>query len=115
MHEALRALCGFMFGELGFERIEADVDPRNLASIKVLQRLGFEEEGYLRERWRVRGEVQDSMIFGLLKRDGRGSDSAYHLVVSPERRGRIGFKPGWWKPLIAAVGRSRRSHTAIKI
>ena len=65
--EAMRLVLGFAFGELGLERIEADVDPRNLASCRLLERLGFQREGLLRARWRVAGEVTDSVMFGLLR------------------------------------------------
>jgi RimJ/RimL family protein N-acetyltransferase len=69
MHEALRALLGFGFSQLGLNRVEADIDPRNLASAKSLERLGFRKEGLLRERWIVAGEVSDSGLYGLLARD----------------------------------------------
>lgn len=69
MHEALRALLGFAFDELHLHRIEADVDPRNGASIRTLERLGFQREGYLRERWQVGGEIQDALFYGLLRPD----------------------------------------------
>jgi RimJ/RimL family protein N-acetyltransferase len=65
--EALGALLRFAFGTLGLHRIEADVDPRNAASIRCLERLGFRREGYLRERYHVNGEIQDSVLFGLLR------------------------------------------------
>ena len=69
MHEALTALLDYGFAELALNRVEADVDPRNLASAKALERLGFQNEGLLRERWVVDGEVSDSGIYGLLRRD----------------------------------------------
>jgi len=69
MTEALGALLAFAFGELGLRRLEADVDPRNARSIKSLEKIGFQREGYLRERWCVDGEVQDSIVYGLLKRE----------------------------------------------
>lgn len=69
--EAVRMALGFAFGRLGLERIEADVDPRNLASCRLLERLGFRREGLLRNRWRVGGEFADSVIFGLLRDDYR--------------------------------------------
>ena len=67
--EALSALLRFGFEALDLNRVEADVDPRNLRSLRVLERLGFKNEGVLRERWIVGGEVSDSAIYGLLKRD----------------------------------------------
>ncbi len=67
MSEALRALLTFAFEEHGLRRIEADVDPRNTASLQSVERLGFQREGYLRERWQVNGEIQDTVFFGLLR------------------------------------------------
>ena len=69
MQEALQALLAFAFGMLDLHRIEADVDPRNAASIRTLERLGFQREGYLRERWQVNGEMQDALFYGLLRPD----------------------------------------------
>ena len=71
MHEALTALLEYGFGELGLNRVEADIDPRNDPSAKTLLRLGFSREGYLRERWIVGGEVSDTVLFGLLQREWR--------------------------------------------
>ena len=69
MVEALALLVSFAFDDLGLRRLEADVDPRNAPSIRTLERLGFQREGFLRERWEVGGEVQDSALFGLLRGD----------------------------------------------
>ena len=80
MLEALQAACGFIFNELDLRRIEADVDPRNFSSIRLLERLGFQKEGYLRERWLVPGETQDSLFYGLLKREWRDSGLPYQVV-----------------------------------
>lgn len=66
MHEALLALVDHAFGALQLHRLEADIDPRNLASARSLERLGFKREGLLRERWIVDGEVSDSALYGLL-------------------------------------------------
>ena len=67
--EALPALIDHGFEALGLNRIEADIDPRNAASARVLVRLGFVEEGRLRERWIVRGEPSESALYGLLRSD----------------------------------------------
>jgi RimJ/RimL family protein N-acetyltransferase len=69
MHEALAALLTHAFGGLDLRRIEADIDPRNVASARSLDRLGFRKEGHLRERWMVAGEVSDSDLYGLLRID----------------------------------------------
>jgi RimJ/RimL family protein N-acetyltransferase len=69
MNEALDALLSFAFHELDLNRLEADIDPRNVASANCLLRFGFTKEGLLRERWIVGGEVCDSALYGLLRRD----------------------------------------------
>ncbi|KVE35348.1 MULTISPECIES: GNAT family N-acetyltransferase [Burkholderia] len=71
MTEAAAALIGHAFGTLRLRRLEADIDPRNVASAKLLERLGFVREGLLRERWIVGDEVSDSALYGLLERDCR--------------------------------------------
>jgi RimJ/RimL family protein N-acetyltransferase len=69
MKEFLNVFIPFGFEVLGLHRIEADVDPRNEASITLLEQLGFTKEGYLRERYHLHGEIQDSVIYGLLKHE----------------------------------------------
>lgn len=71
--EAMTALVDFAFHTLGLRRLEADADPRNKGSLRVLERLGFAREGLLRERWMIGGEAQDTAIHGLLARTWRGS------------------------------------------
>jgi RimJ/RimL family protein N-acetyltransferase len=67
--EAVTGVVDHAFGELGLNRLEADIDPRNEASARLLERLGFRREGLLRERWIVAGEVSDSALYGLLRSD----------------------------------------------
>lgn len=67
MSEALDLLLRFAFGPLDLHRLEADTDPRNDRSLRLLERLGFRREGYLRQRFHVAGEVQDSVLLGLLR------------------------------------------------
>jgi len=76
MQETLKAVLTYAFEELNFHRIEADVDPRNAASVRTLERLGFQREGYLRERWQVNGEIQDAFFYGLLKPDWHKANSS---------------------------------------
>ena len=73
MREAIDALLAHAFDEMALRRIEAHVDPRNIASHRLLIALGFVHEGTLRERNVVKGEVVDSNIYGLLARDRRRS------------------------------------------
>jgi len=66
--EALETLLGHAFSALDMNRIEADIDPRNDASARLLERLGFRREGYMPERWFVHGEYADTAFYGLLRR-----------------------------------------------
>ena len=69
MHNALQALLRYAFQTLELNRLEADIDPRNMASANTLERLGFQKEGYLRERWIVNDEISDTCLYGLLRRE----------------------------------------------
>lgn len=69
MTEAVHALLEFSFRTLNLHRIEADVDPRNTSSIRLLERFGFQREGYVRERWFVGEEINDGILYGLLHRE----------------------------------------------
>ncbi len=73
--EALEALLGHAFHVLDLNRIEADIDPRNEASARLLEKLGFRREGTMPERWIVHGEKADTAFYGLLRRywDERGT------------------------------------------
>ena len=74
--EALHLALEHAFAALDLHRIEADVDPHNTASLRLLERIGFVREGLLRERWHVGGERQDSAIYGLLARDYAAASTA---------------------------------------
>jgi RimJ/RimL family protein N-acetyltransferase len=66
--EALRVAIRHGFDALDLNRIEADIDPRNIGSARVLEKLGFRKEGFMPERWFVFGEFADTVNYGLLKR-----------------------------------------------
>lgn len=50
-------------------RVQSEADTRNAASARVLEKLGFLREGTLRENCIVDGEVSDSWVYGLLRRE----------------------------------------------
>jgi ribosomal-protein-alanine N-acetyltransferase len=73
MTEAVGALVEYGFNKAGLRRIEADIDPRNLPSLQLVERLGFKREGHLRERWVTgAGEVADTLLYGLIQSDRQG-------------------------------------------
>lgn len=67
--EAARASLRWAFDALDLNRVQAETDMRNFASARVLEKLGFVREGTLREDCVVNGEVSDSWVFGLLRRE----------------------------------------------
>ena len=71
--EAARVLLRWAFGTLDLNRVQAETDTRNVASARVLEKLGFVREGTLREDCVVNGEVSDSWVYGLIRRDWRPS------------------------------------------
>lgn len=66
MKEAMLAFIDYLHTHLAIRRLEADIHPNNKASAALLNTLGFEQEGYLKQRWVVGGEISDSEIYGLL-------------------------------------------------
>jgi len=67
--EAVTAFVEFSLATLNVRRLEATVDARNVASNKLLERLGFVLEGVLRERWLAAGELQNINLHALLRRE----------------------------------------------
>ena len=84
--EAIRVVLAYAFDVLGFRRIEADVDPRNDASLRVLEGVGFIREGFLRERYNVDGEIQDSVYLGLLRSDWTGARGGAQATMQGDTR-----------------------------
>jgi len=74
--EALRLALGLAFDVLHLRRVEADVDPRNTPSCRLLEHLGFRREGLLRARWLVAGEVCDTALYGLLAEEFMREDAS---------------------------------------
>ena len=67
--EAAHSVLQWAFDTLALNRVQAETDTRNTASARVLEKLGFVREGMLREDCVVNGEISDSWLYGLLRRD----------------------------------------------
>lgn len=68
MTEVLETIIPYAFNVLDLNRIQAKVMPDNISSVKLLSKLGFEQEGLLRDY--VFGEIMtDTLIFSMLKKD----------------------------------------------
>ena len=66
MTRAVKALVDHAFGELELHRVEIQAAADNLRSRAIPERLGFQEEGTLREAERVGGRYHDLVVYGLL-------------------------------------------------
>lgn len=65
--EALRPVLERAFAVHRLPEVTADVDPRNTASLRLLERLGFRETGRASHTWNIGGEWCDSVYLRLLK------------------------------------------------
>ncbi|MGO1737515.1 MAG: GNAT family N-acetyltransferase [Actinomycetaceae bacterium] len=74
---AVALLVDHLFDEIGIHRVEIDVRPENGASLRVVAKLGFVEEGRRRGLMFVDGDWRDHRSFALLRGDlGRGPGAA---------------------------------------
>jgi ribosomal-protein-alanine N-acetyltransferase len=69
MTEAVRAAVPHCFDALKLHRIEAAAQSSNAASVRVLERMGFVQEGLARRYLKINGEWQDHLLFALLAED----------------------------------------------
>jgi RimJ/RimL family protein N-acetyltransferase len=67
--EALEALLGYLFTKVGVHRVFGSVDPRNLASMRLLRRAGMRQEAHCVESYWSKGAWTDDVIFALLERE----------------------------------------------
>jgi len=72
MSEALGAVLAFAFEQAGLHRVQALVMPGNQASAALLHKLGFTDEGILREYLYFKGAYQDLHCFSLLRHEFTG-------------------------------------------
>jgi [ribosomal protein S5]-alanine N-acetyltransferase len=69
MTDALRTLIPFSFGTLRLHRLEAACIPTNVASIRLLEKSGFEREGYARQYLCINGIWQDHLLYARIGDD----------------------------------------------
>ncbi|MEO1066244.1 MAG: GNAT family protein [Pseudomonadota bacterium] len=69
MSEAVSGLLPEIFEEQGFHRLEAACLPTNRPSIRLLEKVGFQREGYAREYLKIAGKWQDHLLFAMLESD----------------------------------------------
>ncbi|SOC35220.1 [SSU ribosomal protein S5P]-alanine acetyltransferase [Rhizobium subbaraonis] len=81
MLSAVRLAIPYIFSELQLHRVEAACIPENTRSIRLLEKAGFQREGYLREYLKINGEWRDHLMYSLLA----GDRSQQPMQVTPER------------------------------
>lgn len=73
MPEAVQLLFGFGFGMMKLNRIEARCDLANTASARVMEKVGMQFEGILRQHLFAKGNFYDVKIYSILKQDWQTS------------------------------------------
>lgn len=66
MTEAVRGAVNYAFTELGLHRLEANIQSGNMASIALVRRLGFNQEGFSPRYLRINGEWRDHERWAVL-------------------------------------------------
>lgn len=65
--EAVIALTRYAFDNLPLHRITASVDPRNIGSLRVLEKAGYAKEAHFRQSEWFKGEWADDVVFARLR------------------------------------------------
>jgi RimJ/RimL family protein N-acetyltransferase len=67
--EAVEAILEYLFNRLAKHRVTASVDPENIRSIHLLEKLGFRHEGHFKQSIFIRGEWYDDVIYAMLQEE----------------------------------------------
>ena len=67
--EAARPLLAFAFETLGLHRVVGRAEPRNVGSIRVLEKLGMRREAHFVENEWVKGEWQSEVVYAMLAQE----------------------------------------------
>ena len=67
--EAVKIIVDYLFLSKNIVRIQAETNPRNVASQKVLERAGFKREGLIRKSIFIRGKWEDGIIYSILREE----------------------------------------------
>lgn len=67
--EGVRQAVDSAFGALELHRVQAAVMPRNAASIRVLEKVGFREEGFAERYLQIAGNWEDHKLFAVTREE----------------------------------------------
>jgi ribosomal-protein-alanine N-acetyltransferase len=73
MSEAIQAVLQVGFEQMELHSVEGNVNPTNIASIKILEKFNFRREAYYKENFYFNGKFVDTAIYSLLKQDFPGT------------------------------------------
>ena len=96
--EAAEAMVDALFEHTPVHRIEAKLDPLNIASMRVLDLLGFSHEGVARRSVPIRGEWLDDLRYGLLREQRAAWKARPRSVASRRFRSIIASRRCWLTP-----------------
>jgi RimJ/RimL family protein N-acetyltransferase len=71
--ETAMGLLNYGFAELQLQRVEANCDPENSASRRLLEKIGMTYEGLLREKVLIHGEHRDYLVYSILKNEWKNN------------------------------------------
>ncbi|WP_433750635.1 GNAT family N-acetyltransferase [Falsibacillus pallidus] len=69
MTEAVKEVIDFGFKKMKLNRIGAKTMPENAGSVKLMEKVGMKQEGHLRDYWVVNGELEDVLLYSILRSD----------------------------------------------
>ena len=69
MTEAARKVVDFGFQQLGLHRVIATCDPANTGSYRIMEKVGMQKEGYLREHKLFKGVWRDFLLYSILEKE----------------------------------------------
>jgi ribosomal-protein-alanine N-acetyltransferase len=67
--EAVEIMVDYLFLSKDIVRIQADTNPRNIASQRVLEKAGFKREGLVRRSVFIKGKWEDGFLYSILRED----------------------------------------------
>lgn len=72
MTEAVDLILTFAFTEMNLHRVEANVQPQNTPSIRLLERCGFKKEGFSEKYLKIDGRWRDHERWAIIRENWKG-------------------------------------------
>lgn len=82
--EAIGAVLDFAFGPAELHRVQAAIMPRNGASLRVIDKLGFRREGYAERYLQIAGSWEDHVLFARTREEHAARADLVTIEAPPE-------------------------------